>query len=729
MKQVIQSFRSGHLRLLDVPEPHVRPGHLLVATRASLISAGTERMVADLAKKSLLGKARARPDLVKKVIEKARRDGIMAAIRAVTARLDDPLPLGYSAAGTVVEVGAGLEGRFQAGQRVAIAGAGVANHAGMNVVPANLAAPIPAGVTDEEAAFGTLGTIALHAVRNMDADLGEVACVIGAGLVGQLAIRLLALAGVRVIALDTDPARLELAKQMGAEAAFNAGDAGLADAIAALTGGRGCDRVLIAAATSSSGPFQTASAIARDRARVVLVGLTGTEFPYAAYMKKELTIVVSRSYGPGRYDEDFETRGVKYPVGFVRWTETDNLGECLRLMGGTGANQLDVAPLISHRFDIGNAEAAYRLVTEATEPHLGVILTYPDADEKSPPLRPAFAAVSGAPGAGVTLGVIGGGGFARTMLLPKLKSMPGVALDTIVSQRGANADHGAKTFGFAHAATEAEAVLGNPGINATLIATRHDTHAEMTARALTAGKNVLVEKPLALDIEGLNKIIAARNAGGAFFQVGFNRRFAPLTTQMKTALETAPGPKAIVIRVNAGAIDADSWIQHPGEGGGRLLGEACHFIDLARHLAASPIASVMAESARGPSGAGDDATITLRFADGSLATIAYTAMGDSALSKERIEVHGSGQSHVIDNFQSLTSAKGGRISTKKSAQDKGIGGSLTAFAEAVKGGGPAPIDEAELIEVSLATILVLRALHTGARQDMPATFIATDMNT
>ena len=720
MKQVVQNFRSGRLRLLDVPAPGAKPGHLLVATRASLISAGTERMVTDLARKSLIGKARARPDLVKKVIDKARRDGIMAAIRSVTARLDEPLPLGYSAVGTVVEIGAGLEGRFRTGERVAIAGAGLANHAEMNVVPGNLAAPVPDAVSDEEACFGTLATIAMHAVRNMEAGLGDVACVIGAGLVGQLAIRLLSLAGVRVIAIDYDPARLKLAERMGAEATFDAGDATLAQSTLALTQGRGCDRILIAAATSSSEPFQTAGQLARDRARVVLVGLTGTEFPYKDFMQKELTVQVSRSYGPGRYDADFESRGIKYPPGFVRWTETDNLAESLRLMAPGPLARLDVTPLITHRFDINEAETAYQLVTEGEAPHMGVVLTYREPAPAAAVIRPAFTPSQNVRAESRTnMGVIGAGGFARTMLLPALKSEQHITLHTIVSQRGANAEHGQNAFGFKSAATDAAAVLDNPDIGCVLIATRHDTHADLTARALDAGKPVLVEKPLALTVADLNRVIAARNDSHAFFQFGFNRRFAPMVREMKSALDAVPGPRFVVMRVNAGAIDADSWIQHPGEGGGRILGEACHFIDLARHLVGAAITSVGAEAALSPAATADDAAITLRFADGSLAVIAYTALGDSALSKERIEVSAGGRSYVIDNFLTFTKAEGGRITTRKAAtQDKGVAGSVAAFSAAVHAGGPAPIDEAELIEVSAATLLAMDSLRRGIRLNM-----------
>ncbi len=715
MKQVIQSRKTGKLALKEVPAPGVKAGHVLVETRASLISAGTERMVIDFAKKSLAGKARARPDLVKKVVDKARRDGLKATFETVMARLDEPLPLGYSAAGIVRAVGAGLEGDFHVGQRVAMAGAGLANHAELNVVPRNLAAAIPDGVGDEEAAFGTLGAIALHAVRNAGAGLGDVVAVVGCGLVGQLAARFLTLGGARVVALDYDDERRALAKELGAEAAPEFSLA--ADHVHEMTGGLGCDAVIIAAATSSSEPFETAAAIARDRARVVLVGLTGTQFPYADFMKKELNIVVSRSYGPGRYDEDFETKGVRYPEGWVRWTETANLEETLRLMRpGTGA-RLDVAPLISHRFPFGDAEAAYDLVTGGKR-HLGVILEYAGVTETA---RPAIKPSMGSP-KGCVIGAIGGGNYAKTVLLPKLKGLAGVTLATLVTERGASAEHGQGTFGFTNADTDPAAVMDDHAVNAVVVATRHDSHADLAARALAAGKSVWVEKPLALTFEQLNAAIEARNGqaneGGAFFMIGFNRRFAPATERLRAALARHAGPKVISIRVNAGAIPAEHWVHDPEAGGGRLLGEACHFIDLARALVGAAITRVDAQAAANTDGAADDAAISLSFADGSLANIVYTARGDASSGKERIEAHAGGASYLIDDFRALTVSGDAGTKPWKGTQDKGFDAALTAFTQAVAKGGPAPVDEAELVETSAATLAVLESLRLGSPVEM-----------
>jgi predicted dehydrogenase/threonine dehydrogenase-like Zn-dependent dehydrogenase len=719
MKQVIQSARSGKLSLRDVPEPRVRSGHLLVATQASLISAGTERMVIDFARKSLAGKASARPDLVRKVVDKARRDGIMATFKAVMARLDEPLPLGYSAAGRIVAVGGGLEGSFRVGQSVAMAGAGLANHAELNVVPRNLCVAVPDGVALEHAAFGTVGAIALAGIRSLAAGLGDVVAVMGVGLIGQMAVQLLSLQGARVVAIDTNPQRLALAKSMGAELTWVLGEPGLPEAVAALSGGLGCDSILIAAATESSDPLDLAAELARDRARVVLVGKTGTTFDYAAFMKKELTLTVSRSYGPGRYDDDFEGRGVKYPVGWVRWTETENLREVVRLMDPALPRRLDINALISHRFAFDQAETAYQLVTAGTEPHLGVVLGYDEkAATKAVTAFPAPRAGSG----GCVLGVIGAGNFARTVLLPELARLPGVEMRTLCTQRGATAEHGQQTFGFTQATTDVEAVLTDPAINAVLIATRHANHAEMTARALAAGKSVLVEKPLALDRDQLAEVVAARAAAPGFFLVGFNRRFAPMTIKARDHLARHFGPKVLVLRVNAGALPAESWVNAAEEGGGRILGELCHFIDLARVLVGHSIATVQADAAKVTHGGCDDLAVTLTFADGSLATIIYTAQGDSAHSKERFECFAGGTVVAIDNFLNLSVTSGGRTKVEKAlGQDKGHRAELDAFVTAVRSGGAAPVDESELIETSLATIAVLESLRDGRRIELTRT--------
>ncbi|MEE8333008.1 MAG: bi-domain-containing oxidoreductase [Alphaproteobacteria bacterium] len=658
MKQIIQSAKSGKLVLIAVPEPKVRPGHLLVRNRASLICADTGQV-----------------------------------------------PRGHSAAGEVVALGKGTEGAFHVGQRVAIAGAGIANHADINLVPVNLAAPVPDDVNDEEACFGALGASALHGVRNMGLQIGDCAAVVGAGLVGQMAAQLLELSGVRVAVFDTDAGRLELARYGRAELAWNLGDGDPGEAVLDMTGGRGCDGVMITDAVDTGEPFALAAAIARDRARVCLVGIAGTELPYRDFMRKELSVVVSRAHGPGRDDADYEARGMKYPDGYVPWTETRNLEHTLRIMSRRKDHRLAVEPLITHRFPFEKAEDACALVTEKSEPHLGVVLTY-GARERGPvsALRVPIAISGAKPKAGCVLGALGAG----TMLLPHLKGQANARLHTIAIADGISAEYSGENFGFEYAVGDEDAVLGDDDINAVLIATPPAGHAGLTAAALAAGKNVLVETPLALDRDELNRVIAARNRSDGFLMVGVNRRFAPMAVRMRDRLAVLGAPKVLLLRINAGPL--------PPEGQDRLLGEICPFVDLARFLIGVPIVSVQAMAAKATRGACDDVTATLGFTDGSLATIAYTAKGDSSASKELIEAYAGGAVITIDDFRSYRVTADGK--TRKSRpvaeQDKGHAAELGAFVDAVAAGGTAPVAEAELIECSLATIAIAESLRDGA---------------
>jgi predicted dehydrogenase/threonine dehydrogenase-like Zn-dependent dehydrogenase len=718
MKQIVQSASTGALSVRAVPVPRAKPGHLLVRTAASLISAGTERMVVEFAKKSLLGKAKSRPDLVKQVLAKIHRDGLLATLDTVRARLDQPLPLGYSASGVVLEVGSGLEGRFQVGDRVAIAGAGIANHAEYNVAPGNLAASVPEDVSHLEACFGTLASIALNGIRLLEPKLGDVVGVIGVGLVGQLAVQLLAIHGCRVICLDYSAQRLALAQSLGAEFTWNLADGSPSAFVGYQTNCVGCDGVVITAATPSSEPFDTAAEIARDRAKISLVGITGTAFPYREFMKKELSVVVSRSYGPGRYDNDFEKRNLKYPVGWIRWTEADNLAECVRLMSPSRTFRLTPTALTTHRFSIEDAEKAYELVTEGTEPHLGVVIEYPaDQDGRAEPI-PAIEIRSGPnPGRGrCALGVIGAGSFARSKLLPTLARHPQVVLHTVVTQRSVSADDTQRKFGFRKCGTDESAIFDDPEINAVVITTPHSTHAVLTARALSAGKAVLVEKPLALTRDELNSVVQARNTSSAFFQVGFNRRFAPMIAALCRHLAPLSSPKNVLMRINAGQLAADSWQREPDEGNGRILGELCHFVDLARFLIGVPIVAVRADAARLVRGLCEDVTVAIRFSDGSLCTLVYTALGDPAYSKERIECYAGGTVAAIDNFRMLEIVANGSVRRQSSRlkQDKGHQGELDAFVTAVVENTGAPVPEAEIVETSLATIAVVESLRTGS---------------
>ena len=723
MKQVVQSARSGKLALKTVPAPALEPGHLLVQTLTSLISPGTERTSVGFAKKNLLDKARARPDLVRKTLAKVKRDGVRAAAHAVAARLDEPLPLGYSAAGLVTEVGAGLEGRFRPGQRVAIAGAGIANHAELNSVPRNLAVPVPDGVADDEACYATLAAVALHGVRQTRPELGAWCAVIGVGLVGQLAVQLLRLSGVRVLALDFNADRLSLAEQFGAEATCNLATGEPEAAAMQATRGIGCDAVLIAAATESSAPFETAALVARDRAFVSLVGNTGTAFPYREFMHKELTVVASRSYGPGRYDTDYEQRGLAYPPGFVRWTETENLSAALHLMRSEHEPRLNTGALTTHRFPFEQAEDAYALVMTGQEPHLGVVLQYASTPTPAPQghAEPATRTrtASGASGASdkCVLGVLGGGAFARATLLPLLAKMPNCELRTLATARGTSAEHGQQRFGFAHATTDEDAVFDDPAINAIVVATPHILHARQAVRALSCGKHVFVEKPLALTRQELLDVVEARRSSSAFFQVGFNRRFAPLATQAKAHLKDLPGRRHILLRINAGQLSADSWQRDADQGHGRILGEACHFIDFGAFLADAPIVAVRA-AATATDDLCEDATIAAELADGSLVTVFYTALGDVAHGKELIEAYCGGGVVKIEDFRRLAVVAGGRQSKARATQDKGHGAELQAFVEAAISGGPAPIDESSLANSSLAAIAALESLASGERIEL-----------
>ena len=750
MKQLVLDARSGELAVAEVPPPALRPGRLLVRTRASLVSAGTERLAVGFARQNLLAKARARPDLLRQTLAKVKRDGLAAAARTARARLDQPLALGYSAAGVVAGVGAGLEGRYSAGQRVAVAGAGVANHAELNLVPANLAAAVPTDVADEEACYATVCAVALHAVRQSRPALGAWCAVVGVGLVGQLAAQLLALSGVRVLALDFDAERLALATRLGANAACKLDEQDAGAVAAEATGGIGCDAVVIAAATTSSLPFETAAEVARDRAVVAVVGNTGTSFPYREYMNKELTVVVCRSYGPGRYDEDYESHGFRYPPGYVRWTETANLAAALAAMRPGSARRLDPAALTTHRFGFEDALAAYATIA-GQEPHLGVLLKYADtpAPGDSPPARgapsrtarwgapsrspaegclPARGAPSRSPAEGsckphpeaakpslprrpaarCRLGVIGAGDHARSVLLPILAKLPACELHTVATARGLSAAHTQRRLGFRRATADADEIFEDEDIDAVVVAAPHSLHASQTTRALAAGKPVFVEKPLALNWQELRDVAAAAEASAAFLLVGFNRRFAPLALAAKAHLTASPGPRHVLMRVNAGPLPAGSWQGRTDEGGGRLLGEACHFIDLGAFLGGARVASVQAQAVpAAANGLCEDATIVLRLNNDSLATVFYTASGSPASGKELIEAYAGGDLARIEDFRRLSLWRKGRRQRRRQRQDKGHRTELAAFVAAVAAGGPPPVPLAEQLNASAATLAAL----------------------
>ena len=692
MKQVEQNYRSGVLRLIDAPVPRAGGGRNLVATRVSLISAGTEKQIIDLARSSLAGKAMARPDLVRKTLQKVRNEGLLPTVQKVFAKLDTPIPLGYSLAGIVVEPGSDAGG-YAVGDRIACAGAAVANHAEYNAVPKNLSVRIPAGVDDEAASFVTIGAIALQGVRVANPTLGERVVVMGLGLIGQLTVQLLKANGCRVLGFDPNPARAKLALDMGADVAVS--DA-LDDAVRGFTDGYGADAVIVTASSKSSAPPNQAAEISRMKGRVVMVGLTGMEIDREPYYKRELDLRLSMSYGPGRHDPAYELEGHDYPLAYVRWTEQRNMQAFLELVAEGRVTPLK---LVTHRFPIEQAEAAYKLM-DGDEPYLAILLTY--ADTPTPIERSiAVASKKAAIATGRGTGFIGFGNYAKSVLLPALKKAGNERLTTVVTSTGLSAHDAAERQGFAHAATDPQAVLGDADTDCVFIATRHDSHARLTVEALKAGKHVFVEKPLALTLDQLAEVQAAATAAPGVLTVGFNRRFAPMMVEAKASLANRGGPIAMHYRINAGHVPGDSWL-HGSEGGGRIAGEACHFVDALTFLAGGPPVAIESFS---PDGVSDTVSAVLRFADGSTGTILYSSLGDSSLPKEYLEVFASGLVIRLDDFRKLHITRGGKTTTKSaSAQHKGQAGLVKAFYAAARDGAPPPIPLEELIAVSAATL-------------------------
>jgi predicted dehydrogenase len=718
MKQILQNLGNGVTTLEDVPAPAVRAGQLLIRSTASLVSAGTERMLVDFGRANLLDKARQQPDKVRMVVDKIRTDGLVSTFKTVQAKLDQPIPLGYSNAGVVIAVGEGVE-HFRVGDRVASNG----NHAEIVCVPANLCARIPDGVDDETASFTVVSAIALQGIRLVAPTLGETVVVIGLGLIGLVTVQILRANGCRVLGIDLDPQRAALARELGAATCVpSAGEDPLAVA-QRESEGRGVDAVIITASTSSDEPMHQAAQMCRQRGRIVLVGVTGLNLSRADFFAKELSFQVSCSYGPGRYDPAYEQGGQDYPLGFVRWTEQRNFEAVLALMA---AGALRVQPLISHRFAIDDAVGAYDLL--ANHNPLGVVLNYPAAaaDGAAPPVRQVMlaGAAQGKQTGSATPGisVIGAGSYASQVLLPALTATPAV-LRVLVSAGGVSGVHAGKKHGFASTSTEASRALEDPDSSAVVIATRHDSHARYVVQAIEQRKHVFVEKPLAINREQLGSIMAAAQAArqGGFEPIvmtGFNRRFAPHVLRMKSLLAGRAEPKSLVMTVNAGAIPPEHWTQDPAVGGGRIIGEACHFIDLMRFLTGSPIvrtSACMLGRALGLVIRDDKATITLQFADGSVGTLHYLANGHRSLAKERLEVFCGGAVLQLDNFRRLQGFGWPGFTTMKLwRQDKGNAAGMAAFVAAVASGGPSPIPLAESAEVTLASFAAVEAMHADA---------------
>jgi predicted dehydrogenase/threonine dehydrogenase-like Zn-dependent dehydrogenase len=707
VQQVIQNVRSGQLSVVELPDPVARPGQVLIANAASLISAGTEKTTIELAQKSLLGKARERPDHVRRALEKMRNEGFFRTLQQLREKLDEPLALGYSSAGTVLACGAGVQ-ELRAGDRVASNGP----HAGVVSVPRNLCARVPDGVSLEHAAFATVGAIALQGVRLSRLGLGDTALVVGLGLVGQLTVALLRAAGCRVLGTDPDPAKCELALRAGAEDAR----AGLEpQQVRERTAGLGADAVLIAASTPSNQPVELAAEAVRAKGRIVAVGTVGMNLPRRPIYFKEAEFVVSCSYGPGRYDPSYEEHGRDYPPAYVRWTEQRNLQAVLDLIA---AGRLDPAPLISHRFDIADAARAYELIQGGREPYLGVLLRYPEPDAGRLRRRVVLGAARAAGRVGV--GCLGAGNFARMVLLPLVRREPRLRPVALCSAGATSAEHTGRKLGFEQIATGEREVLEHPDVSAVFVLTRHDQHARQVLEAIRAGKHVFVEKPLALDVEQVEQIEAAlreRAEAAPLVMVGFNRRFSPAARLAREVFDGVRSPLTVSVRFNAGAIPPDHWTQDEQVGGGRIVGEACHGIDLATYLVGSPPVRVHAESVGGPDApriTDDQCFISLRHANGSLSSVAYLAGGDRAYPKERVEVFGGGRVAVIEDFRRLeTSASGRRATRRFRGQDKGHRAEIEAFARALAEGEEPPIPWEQLRAVSLASILAVRSLREG----------------
>lgn len=709
MKQILQDMANGGTTVTEAPVPQCSSGHLLISTTTTLISAGTERMLVGFGKASLIDKARQQPEKVKMVLEKVQTDGLLTTYDAVKSKLAQPLALGYCNVGVVHEVGSNVDG-FQVGDRVVSNGP----HADMVKVPKNLCAKIPDNVNDESASFAVVASIGLQGIRLAQPTLGETFVVTGAGLIGLLTIQMLRANGCRVLAIDFDQSKLELAKQFGAQICNPAkGEDPVAVGLA-FSRGAGVDGVIITASTKLSDPVIQAARMSRKRGRIILVGVTGLELNRADFYEKELSFQVSCSYGPGRYDAQYEEKGQDYPLGFVRWTQQRNFVAVLDMMS-TGA--LNVTPLITSRFEFEDAPKAYDALTE-DKSGLGILLKYNSNVktrlEKKVILRPITIDAKN-----VVVGFIGAGNYASRILIPAFKKAS-AQLHTIVTSGGINGViHGEKT-GFAEASTDVDALLSNNNINTVAIATRHNSHAYFVQKALAAQKNVFVEKPLALTVEEIDQIeeIYNQNIQNKQFtrvMVGFNRRFAPQVQKMKSLLVSVREPKSFIMTMNAGAIPADHWTQDNAVGGGRIIGEACHFIDLMRFLAGSKIVSVQARR-MGDTDAvqllEDKASITLGFEDGSFGTIFYLANGASNFPKERVEVFTAGRVLQLDNFRKL---KGfgwpGFSKMNLWRQDKGQDACAAAFIESIRQGLEAPISAEEIFEVARVTIQATEILR------------------
>jgi predicted dehydrogenase len=706
MRQLILNVGTGETLLVDTPVPALRHGHLLVRTSCTLISAGTERSLVDFGRASIFQRARQQPDKVKMVLDKVRTDGVTSAIEAVRSKLDQPLALGYCNVGTVIDVGEGVN-QFRQGDRVVSNG----NHAGVVSVPINLSARIPEAVDDESAVFTVLGAIGLQGLRLAQPTIGETVVVIGLGAIGLLTVQLLRAHGCRVMAIDFDPKRLELAQTFGAHVVNPSSDDDVVRHAIEFSRHHGVDAVIITASTRSSEPVAQAAKMCRKRGRIVLVGVTGLTLSRQDFYEKEITLQVSCSYGPGRYDEKYEQKGNDYPIGFVRWTEQRNFEAVLDLMA---SRALTVKPLVTHRFPIEKAHEAYAVLTEG-ERSLGIVLQYPQAAPDKDAHKVVLDGTRSFGASVPVIGCIGAGNYGGRVLIPAL-AKTGHQLHTLVTANGLNGVHYGKKFGFANTSTSADELFRQDEITTVVIATRHDSHASLAAEGLRRGRHVFVEKPLALSHEQLSEVESAyaesaRRGAPPVLMVGFNRRFSPHATRMKKVLKSANGPKSLTLLMNAGAVTANHWTQDPVVGGGRIIGEACHYIDLARFLVGEPITHASAKLMRTNTRTLDTAQISLEFLDGSIASIQYYSNGHRSFPKERVEVFASGQILQLENFRMLRGYGCSGFRTYRTwKQDKGHIACMQAFLDAVSSGGPSPVPIEEIFEVSRVAIEVADAL-------------------
>jgi predicted dehydrogenase/threonine dehydrogenase-like Zn-dependent dehydrogenase len=717
MQQLTQKLKNGAMQVLDVPVPALLPGTVLVRNHFSLISAGTEGSTVKAARMGLLEKVKARPDQARQVLATLKTQGIVQTWRAVMKKLDAHSPLGYSSAGEVVEVAADVRD-LAVGDLVACAGL-TACHAEYVTVPRNLCVKLRQDADLRQAAYNTLGAIAMQGVRQADLRTGETCAVIGLGLLGQLTALILRASAIRVVGIDIDSAMVSSARDHCLDLGIVRNDSGIDGAIERFTDGIGCDAVIITAATSSLDPVNFAGRIARKRGTVVVVGAVPTGFDRDPHFyRKELQLRMSCSYGPGRYDALYEEQGIDYPVGYVRWTENRNMQAFQELLG---SGRIDAGYLTTHQYCLEEAPAAYSLLLERTEPFIGILLSYATSgpqrsgrgrlavSEPTPRIRPARVAI----------GFIGAGSYAQSHLLPNIPKDQDVQLTGVMTASGSGARSAAERFGFKFCCCDEGEIFGSDEINTVFIASRHDSHGRYVLQALQAGKHVFVEKPLCLTMDELAGIEAfctlPTGCGGPRPQlmVGFNRRFAPLARELKR--ELGNGVMAMHYRVNAGHIPADSWIQDPLTGGGRIIGEACHFIDFLAHMNGSLPVTIHAAALKTPSALHDTVTMTLTFRNGSIGTVSYFATGDKSLPKERVEVFADGTVAVLDDFRILTVHAGGKRREKKLAvQDKGQRAEVRAFIEAVRDAAEPPIPLADIFAVTEAAFAAVESIRTGA---------------